>query len=330
MKKIYYIIGAVAVLVIAVLTFALTRPSKVDKLVDSAKDVENYYFEGNMEIAQREDTKKYVVKVSYQKIDEQDYFKVSLFDKTLNQEQLIVKNGDGVFVLTPALNQAFQFKSEWPLNSPKPYIYQSLLSIFDGDHDVEKTDDGYIVRADVSYPHNPTASKQEIKFDKSLAPIYVSITDQDDLPFIKVDFTKIDMGQTFGAKDFDVKDAVEKARGNGTGGVSQLEPSYPLEVFGSKLTKEVTQEYDAYTNRILSFSGGKSFTIVESVFNEQDSMMVETVNGEIIDLLDGIAVFSNDELKVYGTNSTISVFSKEMSTDEMLEVVSSMQVWALK
>ena len=67
----------------------------------------------------------------YFKDGEEDLFRVSLYDTNINQEQIMLRNKQGVYVLTPSLNQAYNFKSGWPLNSAKPYIYQSLLEVFD-------------------------------------------------------------------------------------------------------------------------------------------------------------------------------------------------------
>ena len=40
--------------------------------------------------------------VSYTHLSEkQDFFRVSLYDKALNQEQTIIRNQEGVFVVTP-------------------------------------------------------------------------------------------------------------------------------------------------------------------------------------------------------------------------------------
>ena len=41
-----------------------------------------------------------------------------MLDKGINQEQIIIRNADGVYVLTPALNQVYKFKGDWPLNIP--------------------------------------------------------------------------------------------------------------------------------------------------------------------------------------------------------------------
>src|SRR5690625_5969794 len=36
--------------------------------------------------------------------------------------QVILKNEDGVFVLTPALDKSFKFQTDWPENSSQPYL----------------------------------------------------------------------------------------------------------------------------------------------------------------------------------------------------------------
>ena len=82
-----------------------------------------------MEMVENDELKSYLVNVSYFKEKKDEYYKVELYDKSLNQSQIIVKNTEGVFVLTPTLNQVFKFQSDWPNNSPKPYIYQSLISL---------------------------------------------------------------------------------------------------------------------------------------------------------------------------------------------------------
>ncbi len=40
---------------------------------------------------------------------------------------MILKNDDGVYVLTPALNKSFKFQSEWPENSSQAYLFESLV-----------------------------------------------------------------------------------------------------------------------------------------------------------------------------------------------------------
>ena len=90
-------------------------------------DMNSYILEGNMEIAKGEDVKTYAVEVGYMKADK-DFFKVTLTDKELNQEQIILRNDAGVFVVTPSLNQIFS-SLRLVDELSKPYLLQSISDI---------------------------------------------------------------------------------------------------------------------------------------------------------------------------------------------------------
>ena len=131
MKKIYIGIAVAIALVVASLIFFKFKDSSLDKTVEKVKAYDKYTLTCNMEMVENDELKSYLVNVSYFKEKKDEYYKVELYDKSLNQSQIIVKNLDGVFVLTPTLNQIFKFQSEWPNNSPKPYIYQSLIELLE-------------------------------------------------------------------------------------------------------------------------------------------------------------------------------------------------------
>ena len=60
----------------------------------------SYVLSGTMEIMNNEDTFIYSVEASFLK---EDYYKVTLVNQTNNHEQIILKNKDGVYVVTPSL-----------------------------------------------------------------------------------------------------------------------------------------------------------------------------------------------------------------------------------
>lgn len=71
-----------------------------DIVKDFNKKITNsdgYYLNGELEIINNEDSYLYDVEVAYQK---DNNFKVSLKNKTNNHEQIILKNSDGVYVMT--------------------------------------------------------------------------------------------------------------------------------------------------------------------------------------------------------------------------------------
>lgn len=149
------IIAGIGIAILAVaLIFTMKPKSFSDEFAQTMKDMDSYILQGNMEITKGEDVKAYALEVGYEK-GEKDYFKVSLTDKELNQEQIILRNDAGVFVVTPSLNQVFKFEGDWPMNSPKPYLLQSIADIVKQENaTIKKQKDGTLVSAKVSYPNN--------------------------------------------------------------------------------------------------------------------------------------------------------------------------------
>lgn len=69
----------------------------VDKINKKVKAMDSYQITGILSITNNEDTYNYDVKASYKA---KDNYRVSLVNKSNNHEQIILKNDDGVYVLT--------------------------------------------------------------------------------------------------------------------------------------------------------------------------------------------------------------------------------------
>ena len=128
-------------------------------------DNSKYTLTGQMDIVSNEELYHYDVKVDYM---EGDYYKASLTNKDNNHEQIILKNKDGVYVVTPSLNKSFKFQSEWPYNSSQAYILSSLLKDLENDSNVilEESEEKYILSSSVNYPNNSSLISQKIVFNK--------------------------------------------------------------------------------------------------------------------------------------------------------------------
>lgn len=122
------------ILLLFISIILLTGCGKVDKdkLVDTFKDkVESskaYTIDSKMEIYNAEDTFSYNIKVFYM---DDDYFKVQMVNTLSNHEQIILRNKDEVYVVTPSLNKSYKFVSEWPYNSSQSYILNTLVKDLD-------------------------------------------------------------------------------------------------------------------------------------------------------------------------------------------------------
>jgi len=176
LKKVIVVGVILALLGVGVWKVFFSGPSISETIDNVNKNLTSYQLEATMDLNNGEEQRNFNVIVSYSKKNDKDLFRVSLYDTTINQEQIMLRNDDGVYVLTPTLNQVYQFKSGWPLNSAKPYIYQSLLEVFDGEYTTKKVSDGLIVTSEPNYKNAPQYAKQEIKFTNELTPVWVHIT----------------------------------------------------------------------------------------------------------------------------------------------------------
>ena len=177
----------------------------LEKLEKKLKNANSYYLEGTMEIMNHEDTYTYSVKVSYQK---QDYYRIELVNTLNNHEQVILRNDDGVYVVTPSLNKSFKFQSDWPYNNSQVYLLNSILEDLSEDEDREfKTKgDGYIFTSTVHYPNNKSLVKQKVYLDKDGNITKTEVVDKDDNIQIVMEFKTQEFNKKFDKNYFELSE----------------------------------------------------------------------------------------------------------------------------
>lgn len=324
------IAGIGIVLLVISLCFAL-RPKSFDKQFEKVmNNMDTYILSGDMEITKGEDVKAYGVQVAYQKVDESDYFKVSLLDKELNQEQVILRNSEGVFVVTPSLNQVFKFEGDWPMNSPKPYLLQSMVTFVNGEEaQIEKQDDGYLVTTPVVYPNNKDYAKQEMMFDKDAKIKWIQIYNQDNTEQLKLVFNKVDYNGELAKDTFTAPASLEKPTAAPLLEDADL-PLYPSAVFDAQLTNKSTLSSDGVDRHMLEFSGDKSFTVVESIRKSADSTQTVIMPGKVVDSLDVVGFYDGNQMSAIYNGVEFTVFSEDLGPEEMMSIITSMQVAVMK
>ena len=173
----------------------------VGKFEKSISNAKSYVLKGNMEILSNEETFTYSLEASYLK---DNYYKVTLVNQTNNHEQIILKNKDGVYVVTPALNKSFKFQSEWPENSSQSYILSSILKDIKNDKEmtIEEKDKGYVIKSKVNYPNNKELTYQKIYFDKNMNLESVEVYNNEDIVNIKVMFSSVNLKGGLEEEDF--------------------------------------------------------------------------------------------------------------------------------
>ena len=91
----------------------------------------------------------------------------------------MLRNDEGVFVLTPRLNKVFRFQSDWPANQGQVYLYQTLIQsiLLDNSRQFAVDNDAYVFDVMANY-QNGSLARQKIWLNKSdYAPRQVEVSD---------------------------------------------------------------------------------------------------------------------------------------------------------
>lgn len=185
----------------------------VGKFEKSISNAKSYVLKGNMEILSNEETFTYSLEAEHLK---DNYYKVTLVNQTNNHEQIILKNKDGVYVVTPALNKSFKFQSEWPENSSQSYILSSILKDIKNDKEmtIEEKDKGYVIKSKVNYPNNKELTYQKVYFDKNMNLESIEVYDSENIVNIKVMFSSINLKGGLEEEDFALEKLIDVNKQN--------------------------------------------------------------------------------------------------------------------
>ena len=175
------------------------------KKIDKA---DSYRVTGTLEITNNDDTYQYTVDASYKK---DNNYRVSLINKSNNHEQIILKNSDGVYVVTPSLNKSFKFQSDWPKNNSQIYLLSSILNDIKNDTErkFEEKDGNYIFTTKVNYPNNTELSKQVITLDNKLNLKTIEVQNNNGIRQMTMKFDNIDYNSNFNSNYFDLNSIID-------------------------------------------------------------------------------------------------------------------------
>ena len=316
----------------------------VKKFQDKIEKSSSYVLKGNMSINSNEDTFNYSVEASKSK---EGYYKVSLINKTNDHEQVILKNSNGVYVVTPDLNKSFKFQSDWPNNGSQSYLLDVLLNdvVNDNNVHVENGSEVYI-QCRVNYPNNNTLYSEKIYLDDDYGVKKVEVLDQDGNVKITLEVSSINYKAKFDDDYFalenlvsdedsnqdEIKDNNEEKLNEGNGINKSEENSdsttdsdastsgiledivYPLYVpQNTHLSTEDTISTDNGNRAILTFAGDSPFVLVEEVSRRFDEMEIIPVNGDPLMMSDSIGALSSNSL--YWTSNGVDYYLSSTSLD---------------
>ena len=295
--------------------------NELDKMINKS---DGYKLDGELEILNTDEVYTYDISVGFKK---DDYYKVSLTNKTNNHTQIILKNDDGVFILTPSLNKSFKFQSDWPYSNSQIYLLEAIFEDIDDDEDREftKTDNGYEFITEVDYPNNEDLVKQKILLDKDLNFLNIKVYDKDGVICMEMNFDSIDYSPNFKSDYFDIDSIMSTFEVEEVQETAALEETlYPLFIpDGTKLTNEEKITTDSGERVILTFEGDKSFLLVEETVSTLEEFTIIPTYGEPYQLMDTLGVMTDTSLSWTSNGIEYYIISDVMSQDELVEIAQS-------
>lgn len=294
------------------------------------ENLKGYKAEATMTLQAGEKPSTYDVEIWYQKPDS---YRIHLKNKKQKLSQMILKNKDGVFVLTPQLNKSYRFQSDWPKNGSQWYLYESLLKdiLNDSEPTFTAKDDNYVFETKTNYEHSDLKSQQIKLTKKDLKPVSVKIKGKDKKVRVDMEFKKTNFDPKFDDNSFNLKKNMAQAQME-VPAMAKNDSKNSFNVYyptnkpaGVQLTskKATTDKGDAY---VLDYSGDQSFTLMERQSQvASDSTEAAEALGEPVNLGFAIGTMSDHSISWTYDGTDFFLASKDLSKDKLADVARSVQ-----
>ncbi len=333
--------------------------SVVKGLDKKVGNLTSYSTSGTMVLNTGIEPQEYQVEVWYQK---PNYYRIALSSAKKDISQIVLKNDEGVFVLTPHLNKSFRFQSDWPENQGQVYLFQSLVHSISKDdaRQFAKEEDSYVFDVQANYS-NASLVRQKIWVNqKTFAPQHVEIYDKNNTALVVMNFNDFKFDAEFEKDSFDMQRNMtggkmvlptlgqsgtgksdSKAGASGATGSKQgangstsgstaaskeltiIEPSYvPKGVNKPQMSQ--TKQGDAQAV-LLKYTGAYNYTLMESQPTDKSASFQD---GKLLDLGYGFGVLTGTDKKTLvwmyeGTEFRLS--SGDLPVDEMVKIAVTVQ-----
>lgn len=301
--------------------------SIIKKLDKKISKTDSYHLTGIMQLVNNEDKYLYDIDVSYNKNEQ---YRVSLKNQTNNHEQIILKNNDGVYVLTPSLNKSFKFQSEWPYNSSQSYLLQNIVDDIKNDKDrkFKLNDKEYIFEVKANYINNKDLKTQKIYIDKNNNVKRIEVLDKNKNVKINMQIKTIDFKAKFEKDYFNLKENISVSKEINKKTQKKLSDIvYPM-----YLPENTTLENQSKIKKengervILNFGGDKKFTLIEETIDYDETINTIPVNGEMIFVTDVVGNMNENSISWISNNVEYYITSSNLSNKELISIANSMSI----
>ncbi|MFC9542640.1 outer membrane lipoprotein carrier protein LolA [Lysinibacillus sp. NPDC056959] len=330
-------------------------------------ETNGYELNATMEIKSGGDPKKYDVTVWHTK---PDFYRVEVVESGKDVSQMIVRNADGVFVVTPTLNKMYKFQSDWPKKNSQAYLIGALAEDLAQDKNLvmKEEDKAYIFEAATRNSYKNSMPHQVITVDKkTMLPTSVVIMNDVKEEQIRITFKNIKLGVQHAAKEYAVEQFTEKDEPKGENATSpekdnkeekdkgdkesnntpdgndgeqavsaeaentKFQTHYPVVSLGNtKMVGEKVMQEGGMERVILTFDGDKPFTVMQQPVTKQTSMLPVSSPGDPVDLGFTIGAITDTSISWEKDGVEFFVASSKLTREEMVQVATSMTIGSMK
>ena len=347
MKKIFLTIAIIATLCLTGCG-ALKDKDIKDSFIKDVESLKSYYMEGTLKLTNNDDTYEYNVEVNYKKDNK---YKVSLKNKANDYEQIILKNDDGVYVITPSLNKSFKFQSDWPNNNSQSYLLDSVANDLKNDsaYKFSQKDKNYVFTTKTNYPNNPQYVRQNITIDKNRKLQKVEVQDENGVTYIEFTPKTIDNRAKFNDSQFSLEEVTKNFSNNekiednkenseenvdtnveesNTESTSKIDENvFPLYLpNNTTLSDKEVIATDSGERVIMTFSGDNPFVLVEETVKPSQNLEIIPTYGEPFMLVDAVGSLTDTSYTWTSGGVEYYIVSDQLNKNELLDVARSINV----
>lgn len=329
-------------LLLLVSLFVLTACGKAsqEEIVDEAhekwNDKRGYEIEATMEVRTGTEPRTYDVVVWHTK---PDFYRVTVKEQGADVTQMIVRNEEGVFVVTPALQKSYKFQSDWPKGNSQAYLIGGLADDLkeDGAATMTEQEGAYLFEV-ATRNHDKTALPiEQIEIDKkTMLPTRVSLLNEALEEKVVVTFSKVELGTKRQASEYAVEKFSEKEEKIATTTdivKKDFSTYYPmLNWTHTKLADEKKLSLDNNNTQriILTFEGEKPFTLFQQPAFMTNSIVPVMSSGDPADLGHTIGAITDHSISWEKDGLSFFMASTKLSREEMMEVAMTVSADAKK
>lgn len=307
----------------------------VQKIGEKWGETKGYELTASMEIKTGNEPRTYDVKVWHTK---PDFYKVEVTAEDEDITQMIVRNEEGVFVVTPALSKTYKFQSDWPKQNSQAYLIGALAEDIQADKalKMESGEDAYVLTAATRSTDKSGMATQLVTVDKkSMLPKSVAILNEAGEEQITITFNDVKLGVTHKKEDYAVEKFQEnKEKEAASADITNSEAfqtHYPiLQWDHTKLVDSQTIREDGVERVILTFEGEKAFTLMQQPATATASTVPVFAPGDPADLGFGIAAITDNSISWERDGIEFFIASNKLTREELIEVAASVTSGEMK